>query len=104
LNAKRLLDALTEAGFGTASLISNEDLLKHEITIFNDFVRIDLQTSTPGIIFEKTWKNRETMEYQGQAFYVISKVDLIASKRASGRQVDLEDVRLLTLDDTEEET
>ena len=35
--------------------------------------------------------------YQGQDFYVVSKADLIASKRAAGREQDL-DVRLLELD------
>jgi len=30
---------------------------------------------------------------------MVSRQDLIASKRAAGRSVDLEDVRLLTLDD-----
>jgi hypothetical protein len=35
------------------------------------------------------------MEYQGQYFYVASRGDLISSKRAAGREVDLEDVRLL---------
>jgi hypothetical protein len=39
------------------------------------------------------------MEYAGQKFFVVSKSDLVASKRASGRPVDLEDVRLLELDD-----
>lgn len=37
------------------------------------------------------------MTYQNQEFYVVSRDDLIASKRAAGRQVDLEDVRLLEL-------
>jgi hypothetical protein len=41
------------------------------------------------------------MEYDGQAFEVVSLDDLIASKRAAGREVDLEDVRLLTLDEDE---
>jgi len=36
---------------------------------------------------------------QKQSFFVVSKEDLIASKRAAGREVDLEDVRLLELDD-----
>ncbi len=97
-NARRLLDALTEAGLGTASLVTSQELLEHEITIFKDRVRIDVQTSTPGIRFEDAWKNRETMDYQGQKFYVVSKDDLVASKRAAGRDVDLEDVRLLELD------
>jgi hypothetical protein len=98
-NAEKLLKSLLEAGLGTASLITAEELLAHEITIFKDIVRVDVQTSTPGIIFEDAWKNREDMEYQGQIFFVLSKNDLIASKRAAGREVDLEDVRLLELGD-----
>jgi hypothetical protein len=98
-NAQRLLDALLEAGLGTASLISAQDLLAHEITIFKDRVRIDVQTSTPGIEFEAAWGRRVTMDFQGQVFHVLSKDDLIASKRATGRAVDLEDVRLLELSD-----
>ena len=35
------------------------------------------------------------MKYQGQEFFVVSRADLIASKRASGRPRDLEDVRVL---------
>ena len=96
-NAQRLLDALLDAQMGTASLTSAEELLAHEITIFQDRVRLDVQTSTPGLRFEDAWRNRETMEYEGQAFYVVSRDDLIASKRAAGREVDLEDVRLLEL-------
>ncbi|MFQ5615420.1 MAG: nucleotidyltransferase [Anaerolineales bacterium] len=98
-NAKRLLEALIEAGLGTASLITAEGLLAHEITIFKDRVRVDVQTRTLGIEFGEVWKRRETMDFQGQEFYVLAKADLIASKRAAGREVDLEDVRLLELDD-----
>ena len=57
----------------------------------------DVQTATPGLRFDDAWRKRETMEYQGHTLYVVSKEDLIASKRAAGRPVDLEDVRLLTL-------
>jgi len=96
-NAQRLLDALLEARLGTASLISADELLAHEITIFRDHIRIDVQTATPGLSFEDAWRNRETMEYQAQTFYVVSRDDLIASKRAAGREIDLEDVRLLEL-------
>ncbi len=44
------------------------------------------------------------MQYQGQQFYVVSKEDLIRSKRAAGRDVDLEDVRLLELPDDDDAT
>ncbi len=96
-NAQHLLDALLDAGLGTASLITAEGLLAHEITIFRDRVRIDVQTETPGINFADAWQRREIMKYGRQKFYVLSRDDLIASKRAAGRDKDLEDVRLLEL-------
>jgi hypothetical protein len=94
-NARRLLAALLDAGVGTAALTTPEALLASEITVFSDRVRIDAQTSTPGLAFADAWRNRETMTHAGQRFYVASKEDLIASKRAAGRPVDLEDVRSL---------
>jgi predicted nucleotidyltransferase len=97
-NAQRLLDALLDAGLGTAALTTAADILAHEITVFRDRLRIDVQTSTPGIRFEDAWENRETIEYQGQEFDVVSRSDLIASKRAAGRKVDLDDIRLLEKD------
>jgi len=54
-----------------------------------------VQTSTPGIRFEDAWARREAMTYQGQSFLVVSKQDLIASKRAAGRPIDLQDVAML---------
>jgi hypothetical protein len=98
-NAARLLEALGEAGLGTASLTTPEEILAHAITVFQDRVRIDVQTRTPGLGFKEAWERRETMEYRGQRFFVVSREDLIASKQAAGRDVDLEDVRLLRLQD-----
>lgn len=85
VNATHLLEALSEADLGTAALTSPEDLLAHEITVFKDHVRIDVQTQTPGLGFESAWKHRLTLEYQGEKFYVVSKEDLIASKQAAGK-------------------
>ena len=101
-NARRLLDALLDAGLGTASLTSADELLSNEITIFKDRVRIDVQTSSPGLSFQDAWRERNTMEYQGQEFYVVSLQDLIRSKRTAGRDVDLEDARLLELAEADE--
>ena len=103
-NARRLLAALAEAGFGTATLTNPRDLVAHEITVFNDRVRIDVQTSTPGVSFQDAWSRRKTITYQGQDFFILSKEDLINTKRASGREVDLEDVRLLELPEQDEAT
>lgn len=64
-NAQGLLNALSDSGFGTVFLTNIEDLLSHEITIFKDKVRIDVQTSTPGINFDMAWKQKVKMEYIG---------------------------------------
>jgi hypothetical protein len=96
-NAHRLLDALSRAGMGTASLTTAEKVLANEITVFKDRVRVDVLTTAPGLTFERVWNERQTMSYLGQSFFVISKPNLIAAKRASGRPVDLEDARLLEL-------
>lgn len=101
-NTQRLLDALLEAGLGTAALTSVPEVLANEITIFRDRVRIDVQTSTPGLSFEDAWVNHETMSYRGQDFFIVSRLDLIAAKRAAGRSVGLDDIRLLELGDSEE--
>ena len=103
-NAQRLLAALAEAGFGTASMTNARDIVEHEITVFNDRVRIDVQTCTPGVSFQDAWRRRKTLTYQGQDFFIVSREDLIAAKRASGRQVDLEDVHLLELPEQEDTT
>ena len=96
-NTKRLLAALAAAGLGTAALTSTEEVLSNEITVFKDRLRIDVRTATPGLSFADAWNRRVEMRYQGQAFFVASRADLIASKRASGRAVDLDDVRQLEL-------
>ncbi len=95
-NVKRLLAALEEAGLGTAGLVTPERLLKKEITVFEDWVRIDVQTRTPGVKFGQAWGRRKAMDYQGQRIWVLSKNDLISSKKAAGRRIDLEDVNSLT--------
>lgn len=101
-NAERLLQALRSAGFGTADLIDAGGILANEITVFNDRVRIDVQTSTPGIEFDDAWSSCETMSYRGQEFFVVSRTHLIDSKKASGRPRDLDDVRVLELRNPDE--
>jgi hypothetical protein len=94
-NADRLLAALLDAGLATATLSTREELLAHEITVFKDRVRVDVQTSTPGITFEEAWARRETKNFRATTIQVVTRQDLIASKLATGRPVDLEDARLL---------
>src|SRR5687767_13655178 len=51
-NAKKLLEALLESGFGTAALTTPENLIQHEITIFRDQRLLDVMTKAPGLTFE----------------------------------------------------
>jgi hypothetical protein len=97
-NVERLLQALREADFGTAALVEAQDILANVITVFNDRVRIDVQTSTPGLVFKDAWRRRVTMAYEGQDLYIVAREDLIASKRAAGRPKDLEDIRVLEME------
>ena len=94
-NAARLLKALDAAGIGSAALTTPQQLLAHEISIFKDVVRVDVQTSTPGVSFEDAWHRRVEREVSGVPYWILSKPDLIAAKRAAGRPKDLEDVRVL---------
>jgi len=94
-NARRVLEALEAAGLGTAALTNPDELLATEVTIFKDYVRIDVQTRTPGLEFARAWAQKENRDFAGQRFFIVAKADLIASKKAAGRKIDLEDVRLL---------
>ncbi len=94
-NAERLLKALREAGIVTAELTDPDSLLEHEISVFKDILRIDVQIQTPGIRFEDAWKNKVEVPYEGETILLVSKEDLIRSKKAAGRKVDLEDVAIL---------
>lgn len=94
-NARRLLAALTAAALATAEMTTVDAVLANEISIFRDRIRVDVQTSTPGLEFAQAWANRESIEHAGVRIELASLTDLVASKQAAGRAVDLEDVRLL---------
>lgn len=92
------MSALLAAGLGTAAPTVADGLLQHEVTIFRDVVQSDVQTRTPGIEFSEAWDRRTVVEYEGNSLCVLNCDDLIASKKAAGRKIDLEDVRLLETD------
>ncbi len=59
-------------------------------------LRIDLITAIDGVAFEEAWSRRIESAYGRESVHVISKEDLIANKRASGRKQDLLDLEDLT--------
>lgn len=94
-NAAKLLEALDDAGIASARLTDAAGLLAHEITVFRDVLRIDVQTRTPGIEFAEAWDRRETRLLDGTPYWIVSKRDLIAAKEAAGRPRDIDDLRVL---------
>jgi hypothetical protein len=65
-------------------------------------VRVDIIMGIPGAHFKGCWQRRNEVDFDGLGVCFISKQDLIAAKRASGRPQDLIDVDLLTKADAEE--
>ena len=53
-----------------------------------DPVRVDILTSVPGVDFGPCWERRLVVDFDGEAAPVISREDLVLSKRISGRQQD----------------
>ena len=62
--------------------------------------RVDVLMGIPGVEFEAAWERRVEVDFDGLAVPFISRDDLIAAKRASGRPQDMMDVQsLLRIDD-----
>jgi len=58
-------------------------------------MRVDILMSIPGVEFSSAWNRRKRLTIDGIEMSFISKEDLIASKKASGRSQDLIDVKNL---------
>lgn len=59
-------------------------------------LRVDILMGIPGVIFAVAWPRRLEVDFEGLLVPFISRQDLIAAKRASGRPQDLLDVAQLT--------
>ena len=94
-NAQRLLNALQEIGFGTAYLTTPEKIIANEITIFEDYLRLDILTKVKGIFFSDVWKRRVIKDIKNVRVKFTSLPDLILSKEAAGRKIDKEDLKIL---------
>jgi hypothetical protein len=57
--------------------------------------RIDLLTAISGVDFDEAWASREEIEIEETKMSFLSRESLIKNKRATGRDKDLVDVRLL---------
>ncbi len=95
-NSIRIIDTLSQFGFGKMDLDKKDFLEPNQIIQFgNPPMRIDIITSISGIDFKIAWENRVEGKYGDIPCFFISKDDLIKNKKASGRRQDLADVSVL---------
>ena len=57
--------------------------------------RVDVLRTIPGVEFEAAYARKLRVEWDGLAADVIGRDDLLAAKRAAGREKDLRDVRAI---------
>lgn len=96
-NAVSCLKALRDFGMGTADLTTAEELCKKEVTIFKDFLRVDILTHVKGLIFREAWKNKVVLSLEDITIPSLCLDDLIKSKKAAGRPRDIEDIKILEM-------
>jgi hypothetical protein len=96
VNSKRILAALTKFGFGSMNP-SEEDFMTPEnvIQLVVPPVRVDIMTSLTGVPWEKSQAGKIPGSYGDTPVHFISKSDLIANKKALGRNKDLADIDAL---------
>ncbi|QDG52522.1 hypothetical protein FIV42_17810 [Persicimonas caeni] len=95
-NARRLLLALEDFGFGALEL-KVEDFLEPDQIIQLGYppLRIDLLTSVSGLSFDECFPNRQNVKIEEVEVPFIGLDDLKKNKQASGRHQDLADLENL---------
>jgi len=95
-NAKRILRALVEFGFGSLGL-QVEDFTASDKVVQLDVapVRRDIVTPLTGVSWEDAVAGRVAGSYGGLEVYYIGKKEFILNKRALGRKKDLADLEAI---------
>ena len=95
-NADRMMRVLDAFGF-SATGITRDDFLKpnYVIQLGVEPNRIYLLTGISGVEFEEAWRSRIKGSLAGHEVWFISRDLLIQNKRASNRDKDWADIRLL---------
>lgn len=95
-NAKRLMQALDDFGFGDVGLTEGDFSTPGAIVQLGVAPnRIDLITAIDGVTFEEAWQGRAKSKFGAQEVFYLGKTELIRNKQASGRKQDLADLEWL---------
>ena len=93
-NAQRILDALEEFGFGSLGLTIDDLIDPNKVIQFGrEPNRIDILTFLTGLEFDDCMVRAVSAMYEGIPVKVISLDDLVANKKATGRDKDILDVK-----------
>jgi predicted nucleotidyltransferase len=95
-NAQALFRALAQFGAPLQG-IHPADFTEPEVfyQMGVDPVRVDILTSLPGLDFASAWKRKLVVDFDGEPASVISREDLVESKKVTGRARDRKHARSL---------
>lgn len=95
-NAARLREALLAFGFGSEAPSVEQLVVPGSIWMLGRKPwRIDVLNKIDGVSFSRAWSGRTKADFDPGPLYLIGRRELIANKRASGRDKDLRDVAML---------
>ncbi len=95
-NEKAVRSVLEKFGFGAVMPPPDRPLFEKKVLMLGRPPnRIDLITGIDGVSFEDAWPNRESGDLDGLPVNFIAKKELIENKKATGREKDQVDVKML---------
>jgi hypothetical protein len=95
-NARLILEALHDFGFGSVGLTAEDFSSPGRIVQLGIAPnRIDLMTAIDGVSFEEAWAGRAAGRFGGQQVSYLGRTDFLRNKRAAGRPQDIADIAAL---------
>ena len=93
-NATRVLNALSQLGFGIAAEHSPRDIVSRVVTMVGDIPNVDILTRAWNVLWKDASVRATAFEVEGVQIPTASIEDLIASKQ-TGRLQDAADIEVL---------
>jgi len=95
-NAKRIMEALDEFGFGSLGLVAQDFTAPDRVTQLGVApVRMDIVTSITGVSWEEAAAGRAQGSYGDVVVHFLGRQEFILNKRALGRKKDQADLEAL---------
>lgn len=86
-NVRRLVDALSEVGFGIARDLDPREILSRHVLLFADQIRVDVFTKPWGLDeFQACWERRWEAEFESTRIPFLALEDLVRSKKTDREQ------------------